>query len=328
MGRVGRRRQFNGWNAYPTQNTQGNIYRVARVDMGPPLLQVVFRYGTSVVFALPAKKHARSMIVDHWQKHCTLPFALYQCDHAPALERPPVWEMDWLGEQYQRCLGQALQSGGALRVSAINADYGVCASYPSALVVPANITDDQLRESAEFRARGRFPVVVWRHSGSGALLVRCAQPLGGLAKRNAADERLVEAVKQCTGSLVLLDSRPVANAVAHKLTGKGSERSGDYGGCEVRYAGLANIYGVRDSWQRLVTLCQTAESEDGTSDDNWLVALHDSQWLHLVRHLLECAKLMAKVMDLDGRSCLTHCRLVGCVGGGVLLFLKRWGTKQ
>lgn len=124
------------------------------------------------------------------------------------------------------------------------------------MVVPSSVTDDQLRESAEFRSGKRFPAVVWRHSGSGALLVRCAQPMGGLAKRSAADERLVEAVKEAAGSLVLIDSRPVANAVAHKLVGKGSERSENYGGCEVRYAGLANIHGVRESWQRLMNLCQ------------------------------------------------------------------------
>ena len=51
-----------------------------------------------------------------------------------------------------------------------------------------------------------------------------------------------------TGSLVLIDSRPMANAVALKFTGKGSESSAAYGGCEVRYVGLANIHGVREAW--------------------------------------------------------------------------------
>lgn len=100
----------------------GNIYRVARVDLGPPLLQCVLRSGVSVVFALPKKKHARSAIVDHWRKHCLLPFAVFRCNHGPPLENPPIGEVDWLREGYERCLGSSLREG-SLRLSTINADY-------------------------------------------------------------------------------------------------------------------------------------------------------------------------------------------------------------
>ncbi len=93
------------------------------------------------------------------------------------------------------------------------------------------------------------------------------------------------------------------------MQGAGSESSSAYGGCEVRYVGLANIHAVRESWQKLLALC-LAEGEAAASDDAWFMSLHNTQWLQLVRHVLEGASLVARMLDGEGRSCLTHCRFV------------------
>lgn len=279
-----------------------SVYRMAPVEMGTStLLKVTFRSGRGVVFRLPAKCHARRAVVDHWQRYCVQPFALLPSTPASACEH----EMRWLHDQYVHDFGGALTH--SLRISSANAAYEVCGSYPSLVVVPATISDDQLRGCADFRSRSRFPAIVWRHS-SGALLARSSQPLVGLRqKRSADDEAVVAAIQAATGSLVLIDSRPVANAVANKLAGAGSERSASYQNCEIRYVGLANIHALRESWVRLMSLGQ-ADPEDGSSrDDQWFLMLHDSGWLQLVRHLLEGATMVARTLDCEGRSCLTHC---------------------
>ncbi len=110
-------------------------------------------------------------------------------------------------------------------------------------------------------------------------------------------------------SVCLIDSRPLANAVANKLAGAGSESQAFYDDCEIRYIGLGNIHVIRESWNKLRALCQS-RGVDGMSQQgqNWLVALHQSEWLQHVQHVLEGSLTIARLLDRDKRSCVTHCR--------------------
>lgn len=49
------------------------------------------------------------------------------------------------------------------RVSHVNKDFGVCATYGATLIVPKAISDEQIALSAAFRDGGRFPVLSYRH---------------------------------------------------------------------------------------------------------------------------------------------------------------------
>ena len=48
--------------------------------------------------------------------------------------------------------------------STSNYKFQVCPSYPRAVVVPANISDEMIQASALFRQGGRFPVLSYRHN--------------------------------------------------------------------------------------------------------------------------------------------------------------------
>lgn len=48
------------------------------------------------------------------------------------------------------------------RILQINEDYSLCPSYPQLHIVPASISDDQIKSVASFRSGRRFPSVVWR----------------------------------------------------------------------------------------------------------------------------------------------------------------------
>lgn len=49
------------------------------------------------------------------------------------------------------------------RITHVNADFSVCATYGASLVVPKTITDDEIVQSANFRDGGRFPVLSYKH---------------------------------------------------------------------------------------------------------------------------------------------------------------------
>lgn len=45
--------------------------------------------------------------------------------------------------------------------------FQVCPSYPASVVVPAKMSDDTLKASAQFRQSGRFPVLSYYHKRNG-----------------------------------------------------------------------------------------------------------------------------------------------------------------
>ncbi|KAH7822026.1 putative Myotubularin [Monocercomonoides exilis] len=86
------------------------------------------------------------------------------------------------------------------RLTMANILYKLCSSYPRLLAVPAAVSDVLLLQSSTFRARERVCVLSYLHS-NGAALCRSAQPKTGIsiaAKRNCADEKVIEAISLCT----------------------------------------------------------------------------------------------------------------------------------
>lgn len=59
------------------------------------------------------------------------------------------------------------------RVSTVNSDYSVCPSYPHAVIVPREVDDGKLVQSARFRQGGRFPVLSYCHHRNGMVSVGC-----------------------------------------------------------------------------------------------------------------------------------------------------------
>jgi hypothetical protein len=49
------------------------------------------------------------------------------------------------------------------RITNVNNEYMLCNSYPQKLYVPVNVTGQELLLSAQFRANGRIPVLVWKN---------------------------------------------------------------------------------------------------------------------------------------------------------------------
>jgi len=197
-----------------------------------------------------------------------------------------------------------LHSGKVWRVSDVNSDYGMCNTYPAQLIVPASITDAQLKASAAFRSRGRLPVLTYQHS-SGATISRCSQPLCGVARaRSAEDEALVGEIRALNPerrTLTVFDCRSKTSAIANFATGGGTERESHYKDTRIVYLSIENMHSVAYSYAQLLELC-SCENES-----RWLSRLEGTRWLDLVQHLLQCASLVATKLHHDKESVLIHC---------------------
>ncbi|GMG20283.1 unnamed protein product [Ambrosiozyma monospora] len=116
------------------------------------------------------------------------------------------------------------------RVTNLNKNYKLCATYPSQLIVPKSISDNNLVHTVKFRSKNRFPALCYYYKANGSTITRCSQPLVGLKQnRSYQDERLLSEIFKTNGHYgglnimnVIVDARPVKNAIAQHAIGGGN----------------------------------------------------------------------------------------------------------
>ena len=111
-------------------------------------------------------------------------------------------------------------------------------------MVPSTIDNRILTRAAEFRSKGRIPVLVYRHASNKAAIIRAAQPMSGLAglNRSEYDEALVSAAQQATPNasfIYVIDARPQVNAVANQAKGAGYINTNNYYHCRLAFMGAS-----------------------------------------------------------------------------------------
>ena len=75
-----------------------------------------------------------------------------------------------------------------------NAEYKLCPSYPSVLVLPRQASRKLVKATAAFRTKQRFPILTWRSPTSGRVLCRSAEP-GTLAPNREADKMYIDLIR-------------------------------------------------------------------------------------------------------------------------------------
>lgn len=230
-----------------------------------------------------------------------------------------------------------LKSGKAWRITYVNEDFSLCPTYPRNHIVPASITDDEIKSSAGFRSLKRFPSVVWRNQRNGAVLVRCSQPESGFFNwRNTEDENLMKAFSEAceqnpgksqknpnisedtsgseSGSqseedldgsdkrVMIVDCRSYRASMANRLKGGGVECVEYYPTCDIQFMNLDNIHAIRKAFTQLRQHCSTASDQL-----NWLSSLEGTKWMTYLANLLRTACLVVNVMSKERRSVVVHC---------------------
>ena len=194
------------------------------------------------------------------------------------------------------------------RVSHVNHEYAACESYPRKVVVPAGIRDWEIKKALEFRANGRFPIMVWKNPRGHSAICRSAQPLPGLFRmRNKEDERLVALMRAANPSdapLYIIDARPHTNAQANTVFRAAGYERGSYEKCEILFLGIENIHAVRKAYIRLRELCTSAPIDD---DERWLHHVQETYWLQHISKLLQGSRRIAELVMLERASVLIHC---------------------
>uniref|UniRef100_A0A1B6HZS2 phosphatidylinositol-3,5-bisphosphate 3-phosphatase n=1 Tax=Homalodisca liturata TaxID=320908 RepID=A0A1B6HZS2_9HEMI len=192
------------------------------------------------------------------------------------------------------------------KISRVNEHYDVCDSYPAVWAVPAAATEDDLRQVAAFRSRGRVPVLSWIHPESQATLCRCSQPLVGVSgKRSREDERYIQLIMDANAQshkLFIMDARPSANAIANKAKGGGYESEDAYQNAELVFLDIHNIHVMRESLRKLKELCYP-----NIDESRWLSGVESTYWLKHIKCILAGACRIVDKVENHKTSVLVHC---------------------
>lgn len=314
------------------------------------LLQVIGKDMRIIVFGFRPRTKQRRVVFDALSRY-TRPARLWDlytflCGPSNFVNSNPKLR---LLNEYLRLLGKGTfhvsnnniqaefsMSNEWWRITSINSNYTLCATYPSSLIVPKSIRDEEILQAASFRARCRLPVISWCNPVTGAVLARSSQPLVGLMMgvRSNADEKLVAAL--CTDvigekgrkrrKLYIADARPRKNALANGAMGGGSESSSNYSQSEVVFFGIDNIHAMRESLARLRDYVDThgKTSSDGMSsflrNGGWtwgggnlssmsasVSTLGESGWLIHVQSILAGSAWIAARVAMESATVLAHC---------------------
>ena len=192
------------------------------------------------------------------------------------------------------------------RMTDMNRDFKAFPTYPSHLIVPKGMPDEELSQVASFRSFRRIPAIVWRSRDTGCIIARSSQPeIGWFGWRSGVDEKMISeiTVSSSATKLLILDARSYAAAVANRAKGGGCECNEYYPTAEVQFMGLANIHSIRKSFQCIRYLCQFPSYDPS----NWSNQIDSSRWLHHISGLIKSSLLVVNAVRLENKSVLVHC---------------------
>ena len=176
-----------------------------------------------------------------------------------------------------------------------NENYDICNSYPSACILPRNVTKEMLSCSANFRTNGRFPSLTWLNKNGNALL-RSSQPLIGFTGKSDSDVMLLKL--HCNNmKLHIFDCRDYFSALGNKLLNAGYENQNDYPFTSIDWLNIPNIHSVKSSYDQCYVIY--------LSNKSVLPALYNTNWLQYIQRLLQST--LTVVNALKNESVLVHC---------------------
>ncbi|XP_030017929.1 myotubularin-related protein 1a isoform X5 [Sphaeramia orbicularis] len=191
-------------------------------------------------------------------------------------------------------------------ISKMNNTYELCDTYPSVLVIPTNITDEDIRRVAVFRAKHRIPVLSWIHPESQATIVRCSQPLVGPSDRRCKeDERFLQIIMDANAQshkLTIFDARQSSVADTNKAKDGGYESESFYTNVELNFLDIPNIHVMRESLRKMKDVVYPTIDEA-----HWHSAIDQTHWLEYIRLLLAGAAKIADKLESGKTSVVVHC---------------------
>ncbi|EDO33774.1 predicted protein [Nematostella vectensis] len=190
------------------------------------------------------------------------------------------------------------------RISHVNINYEVCASYPTSVIVPLGVSDDELKASAQFRHGARFPVLCYFHKATQSVLMRSGEPLCGSMsnKRCKEDEKLVNSALGSMKKGMIVDTRSTPAVMNSRSKGGGLEPESNYPQWKRSNHNIEKHTVLIDSVCKLMEAC----FDQNLSMNAYLSRLESCGWMDQIQAVLGTACYVAHCLHTDGIPVLVH----------------------
>uniref|UniRef100_A0A3Q2WV03 Myotubularin related protein 1a n=1 Tax=Haplochromis burtoni TaxID=8153 RepID=A0A3Q2WV03_HAPBU len=175
-------------------------------------------------------------------------------------------------------------------ISKINSTYELCDTYPSILVIPTNITDEDIKRVAVFRAKHRIPVSL----STDLRLCSLSQSLLGPSRPRRPE---VQSFEIGRSSLQFCNTSCLGG-------GKdgGYESESFYPNVELNFLEIPNIHVMRESLRKMKDVVYPTIDEA-----HWHSFIDQTHWLEYIRLLLAGAAKVADKLESGKTSVVVHC---------------------
>ena len=202
-----------------------------------------------------------------------------------------------------------------LRYCYINKNFEICETYPEFLIEPKEISDEDIKQIARYRSKGRIPIFSYYYSGNvntglkvTPSIWRSAQNKRGLVSNKScpADVRLLNCISKLgdkNGKIYIYDCRPKLNAFVNRVGGGGYEKEGDYDNATLYFCEIDNIHKARKALNSMYSLCLSNKINDY---NNFWTNLEQSGWFQFIYLMLKNANEISKTLQ-NNHSVLIHC---------------------
>ncbi|EFA75005.1 hypothetical protein PPL_11690 [Heterostelium album PN500] len=185
-----------------------------------------------------------------------------------------------IGMEYQR-----MNLNLHWRISLMNARFDICPTYSSAIVLPASINDNSLRDISNYRVNRRFPAVTW------CSLV----PMSGYHVFVAISQQPSVDIQDESDLLLMLELYKIHNYNRSNNTPLNIFETGfppkrltyetHYQQCKFIYLGMDDGERIRTSFTKLLELC-TSSVPTERNKQLWRNSLAGTEWLSIITNTM------------------------------------------
>lgn len=193
-----------------------------------------------------------------------------------------------------------------IRKTIANINFKLCESYPQFLLTIGQITDEELRQAANYRTKNRLPALAYFYYKNGATLWRSSQTKSGLANaRNEYDEKYLSYISALGSEkkVYIFDCRPYLSACANKLKGAGFENREHYVRAEIVFCEIDNIHVARSALSKLYSILASQKLNENR---NFFSSFEQTRWPEFIYLLIKGGINIANSIK-KGNSALIHC---------------------
>lgn len=188
--------------------------------------------------------------------------------------------------KHQRTNSNSSNNVDQCYITSLNLNYSVTRSYPALVVVPSGITDECIMRISRFYKSSRFPVAVWRHARTKALLMRSSGFQG---------KGVFDVFKKTGQVLYILTEKALIKNIKPEM-----HRS-----CEFIPLELHEVRQIKLNFVKFLRVCvPSAPLPPHDSEASFAKTIESIEWFDQLQTLMKTANSIVDLIDAQGKSVL------------------------